>query len=54
MRRFLLGLVVAVLSVLAAATATGCGDELLATNARSSLSGFLTSMVSGAINTSAN
>jgi len=49
MRRILLGLLVAVICLLVTTTATGCGEEMLATQARSSFTGFVTGVVSGAL-----
>ncbi|MHC4093591.1 MAG: hypothetical protein ACYSVY_25520 [Planctomycetota bacterium] len=50
MRKTILGVLIMVLCLLVTSVATGCGENLLATNARSSLSSFLTGMVDGAIN----
>jgi hypothetical protein len=53
MRRILLSLIVAAASLLVMATSTGCDDQIVTSNARSSLSGFLTGMISEAISKSA-
>lgn len=53
MRRIILALIVAAVSLLVMATSTGCDDQIVTSNARSSLSGFLTGMINEAISKSA-
>ncbi len=52
MRRIMLSVALAVAAVLVTATNVGCESEVLGTNARSSFSGFLTGIISEAINSS--
>ncbi len=53
MRRFILTVFVAVACVLLVGTTAGC-TELVSSSARSSVSGFLTSVATGAINNALN
>lgn len=52
MRRIMLSIAVAAVALLVTATNIGCEDDVITTNARSSLSGFLTGVFSQAISNS--
>ena len=50
MRRIMLSIAVAAAALLVTATNIGCEGDVISSNARSSLSGFLTGVFSQAIN----
>ncbi len=54
MRRIVLSVIVAIAGLLLMAGSAGCEQKIIASNARSSFSGFLTGMFSQAVNQSIN
>ncbi len=50
MRRIMLSIALAAAALLVTATNIGCESDVLSTNARSSFSGFVTGIISQAIN----